>query len=258
MDNRMRDISMSARSCSRTLKPQLIGTRKTPQKRNLNASSSINPGSTFRTQVLNLSYALTLLGSFLTEAVLASDELGPSLLRMNHCGPLSLCFCSAYIDRPLVDDLQEILTSPQDQFSLQQLQDIATKGELKTFCIRWKTLPQHITGAPAIIPIIVSGGQKHFICLLELHGDFAMVCDIPGKPHWIKTSTLSGELEWDGTALHIASNQHHLDKLIQHSRPVNSTAFPIIVTLALSLMAFWILKTPFSHQSCIPRIRKSS
>jgi prepilin-type N-terminal cleavage/methylation domain-containing protein len=146
----------------------------------------------------------------------------PDLLLQKSCGPLALSICAGAVGQHL--SLDEISTGASDgetEASLLQLKHAAERTGLTTLAVKWTGDVPHIPAgkAPAVLPVALPTGNRHFIALLESTGDALLIVDFPGTPVWATAAGLRQYAQWDGTALHVARDATALRDLRTATSP---------------------------------------
>lgn len=133
------------------------------------------------------------------------DEPRPST-----CGidALASCYKELSIDVSFVE-LGDSLPRRGQNLSLDELASYATDCGLVVRGVRWEVGDIPAGTPPAIIPVTLRDGRRHYLAVRRWNGWQALIQD--GESiRWVSLQRLQ-RANWDGTALHIARDQAALD-----------------------------------------------
>jgi prepilin-type N-terminal cleavage/methylation domain-containing protein len=152
-------------------------------------------------------------------------------------GPYALQLCIEAIgERNQADRIDELLSDDGTRCSLGDLQSAASELGCVPVAVRWEEsrVAMEAGRAPAILPIVVRDGRRHFIAALAFSTDGRiLVADFPRHPQWIPEETLRTRAHWDGTALHICADPVGVAALRGQTRPGWYVILPPLVGLSL-------------------------
>ncbi len=129
-----------------------------------------------------------------------------------NCGARALCACLDELGLSVRED-EMMLALPRngEDSSLSELAAEAAARGLEYRAARWTTdVP---TGAPpAIVPVALRDGRRHFVAVRKWRGWQVLVQD-GERTRWLSAQALR-RAEWDGTALHLARDAGTLDSYL--------------------------------------------
>lgn len=119
--------------------------------------------------------------------------------------------------------------------SLKDCADLAHQNGLFTAGFRWHALtPEfNLHGAPAIVPIVLLDGRRHFIAAVAVKSGELLIADYPHDLKWVSFRELRTRWKWDGTMLHVSKDPVYLTRL--SSLALQQLGFPVLSYLGTLL-----------------------
>lgn len=129
---------------------------------------------------------------------------------------LTACLLSLGVRTHSIDELDAICGRKGDQTSLADCAATARKLGLVAAGIAWRVPSQaKLSDAPAILPIALPGGRRHFVAAVGARHSELLIVDFPFNPKWVAWQSLREDWGWDGTMLHIARDQQELNDIVK-------------------------------------------
>lgn len=181
---------------------------------------------------------LCLLNSFVIVAQISPAPVELVLFdpSANRCGPNALMVCFEAMQHPVADEtLLKFFPYSGKDSSLAELKAAAEEiGVLsRPVCWRHGPPPFDFGFAPAVVPVRNSNTNLHFVAMLACDGESVTIIDYPHQPRQIRVTEFRQKSGWDGTALHLATHQERLDRLLPNNH--SWTRWGLWVALAICL-----------------------
>lgn len=171
----------------------------------------------------------------------------------SECGPISLHVCASLtgIDvryETILSTVGEV--SPRSGTSLSQLRQAADRLGMHSVAARWPDSVPNGLSAPAIVPITLPNGQRHFVAVDHFENDVALLIDIPHRPVWVTAADLRQKYKWDGTMLYLSRNVAAIRDVQEHLGwhwrfTIVGVASAVVVLAVSRLLGRWI---PFGRK----------
>lgn len=129
---------------------------------------------------------------------------------IDRCGANALAVCLRAVGMSALPSEIDRLTGERgEETSLLELKQAARLLHASTEGQRWSTaIPSSaLERSPAIVPVALPSGQRHFLALVASDETRYLVVDFPDGVYWIGDRDLRKNVKWDGTALHVALNE---------------------------------------------------
>jgi uncharacterized protein DUF1573/peptidase C39-like protein len=164
----------------------------------------------------------------------------------NVCGQLTLAAAAEYLggSRSL-DRIFELLPPDGKPQTMDDLRITAHRIGLEASAIRWQAGISPRLPGPAIIRTRTSDRDVvgHFLLLLGLSDDLALVLDLPDAPQWIPMREIWRT--WDGVALHIALSKSQIPR---PEAGAENLAVPAVGILLGSCALLLLYNTPLCRR----------
>ena len=155
-------------------------------------------------QRLVLAFVSTIPAALGDELVVANDA--------KRCGPIALEVIGLWLEE------ERLAAASRDEFpeneltNLAMLAGCAERSGFPTALVKWSENDDLSGCPPAIIPVRNAESDTHFVPVLSVDGDIAVVLDFPHRPATVSLRSLRLSEAWDGSALHVAKSRSELPR----------------------------------------------